>query len=59
MLKTRLIALALLLSAPCVAMAQQAPAPAAPSLDFEFFRQRVMPILTTQRPGHARTHRGP
>lgn len=55
MLKASLIALGLLLSASGAAMAQPAPASAtSPTLDFEFFRQRVMPILTTQRPGHAR-----
>jgi hypothetical protein len=35
------------------ALAQQRPA-STPSLDFEFFRTRVQPILLARRPGHAR-----
>jgi hypothetical protein len=35
---------------------QQPPAaqPSSPSLDFEFFKTRVQPILLARRPGHAR-----
>jgi hypothetical protein len=33
---------------------QPASAPAAPSLDYAFFRDRVQPILLAKRPGHAR-----
>src|SRR5574339_1123129 len=36
-----------------VLMLQQ-PAPPAPSLDFEYFRERVQPIFTTKRTGNAR-----
>lgn len=32
----------------------QDPAPAAPALDFAYFRERVQPIFVTKRPGHAR-----
>ena len=28
--------------------------PAAPALDFEFFKTRVQPIFLAERPGHAR-----
>lgn len=37
------------------ASAQSAPAPtAAPKLDYDFFKARIEPILTTKRDGHAR-----
>lgn len=36
-----------------VLLAQQ-PAPTAPSLDFEYFKTKVQPILTTKRAGNAR-----
>jgi len=36
------------------ALLLQNPAPAAPSLDFEYFKARVQPIFTTKRPGNAR-----
>jgi len=59
--RARLIVLGLLLSASSAAMAQPAAAPpaatpaaAGPTLDYEFFKARVLPILITKRPGHAR-----
>src|SRR2546427_13009919 len=33
---------------------QTASSPAAPSLDYSFFKERVQPILLKKRPGHAR-----
>src|SRR5262249_12922151 len=33
---------------------QSAARPAAPSLDYAFFKERVQPILLKKRPGHAR-----
>ena len=33
---------------------QTATSPAAPSLDYSFFKDRVQPILLKKRPGHAR-----
>lgn len=36
------------------ALLMQQPAPASPSLDFEFFKTKVQPIFTTKRPEHAR-----
>ena len=33
---------------------QPATSPAAPSLDYSFFKDRVQPILLKKRPGHAR-----
>lgn len=53
----RWIALGLFLSASSAAMAQPAAAPPAapgPALDYDFFKARVLPILITKRPGHAR-----
>ena len=35
-------------------MLAQQPAPSRSSLDFEFFKARVQPILTAKREGHAR-----
>jgi hypothetical protein len=35
-------------------LAGQAPAAVASALDYEFFRSRVQPILSSKRPGHAR-----
>ena len=34
--------------------AQQAPAPARPTLDYEYFKTKVEPIFLKKRPGHAR-----
>ncbi len=36
------------------AAAQAPPRPAAPALDYEFFKTRVQPIFLAERPGHAR-----
>jgi len=47
----RLLVLALLAGFATSAAAQQ---PAAPSLDYEFFKARVQPVFTTKRPGNAR-----
>ena len=33
---------------------QRGSAPSSPTLDFEFFKTRVQPILIAKRPGHAR-----
>jgi YVTN family beta-propeller protein len=39
---------------PVAAMLLQQPAPASPSLDFEYFKTKVQPIFTTKRADHAR-----
>src|SRR5262245_21514970 len=39
---------------PIAALLMQQPAPPPPSLDFEFFKNRVQPIFTTKRPGNSR-----
>jgi len=39
---------------PAVAARGAGQPPAAPSLDFDFFKTRVQPIFTAKRPGHAR-----
>lgn len=56
-----LFVLGLMLSASSAALAQPAPAPATPAakpagptLDYGFFKARVLPILITKRAGHAR-----
>ena len=36
------------------AMLMQQPAPASPSLDFEYFKAKVQPVFTTKRAGNAR-----
>jgi hypothetical protein len=36
------------------AMLMQQPAPSSPSLDFQFFKERVQPIFTTKRTGNSR-----
>jgi YVTN family beta-propeller protein len=36
------------------ALLVQQPAPATPTLDYEYFKARVQPIFTTKRPGNAR-----
>lgn len=58
MSRVGLFVLGLLLSASSAAMAQPASAPAAkpagPTLDYDFFKARVLPILITKRPGHPR-----
>jgi hypothetical protein len=48
MLATQILAIAMMLA--------QGPAssPAAPSLDYSFFKERVQPIFLQKRPGHAR-----
>jgi len=46
---TMLMVLAGLVQSP-----ESSPKPAAPSLDFAFFRDRVQPIFLKKRPGHAR-----
>ena len=45
--------LLLLAAAPLVAQ-QSSSAPAAPALDYEFFKEKVQPIFLKKRPGHAR-----
>src|SRR6266566_4344039 len=37
-----------------VALLAKQPAPSSTSVDFEFFKTRIQPILTAKRPGHAR-----
>ena len=37
-----------------IALLAQQPAPSSTSVDFEFFKTRIQPILTAKRPGHAR-----
>ena len=39
---------------PIVALLLQQPAPSTPSLDFQFFKERVQPIFTTKRAGNSR-----
>jgi hypothetical protein len=34
---------------------QSASSPAAPTLDYSFFKERVQPIFLKKRPGHARS----
>jgi hypothetical protein len=51
--RTTLVFSALLVAAFVGAHAQQS-APAAPALDYEFFKAKVQPIFLTKRPGHAR-----
>jgi hypothetical protein len=46
-----IVSLAVLLGA---LVQQPASAPPSPTLDFEFFKTRVQPILLAKRPGHAR-----
>src|SRR5216117_197192 len=36
-----------------VALLAQQPAPSSTSVDFEYFKTRIQPILTAKRPGHA------
>src|SRR6185503_10069260 len=47
----RLLVLALLVISAASAAAQQ---PATPALDYEFFKARIQPVLTTKRDGNAR-----
>jgi len=51
--RTTLIFAALLVTALVSAHAQQ-PAPAAPALNYEYFKAKVEPIFLNKRPGHAR-----
>jgi YVTN family beta-propeller protein len=39
---------------PLAALLMQQPAPSTPSLDFQFFKERVQPIFTTKRAGNSR-----
>ena len=40
----------------CLITTHPASAQSGPILDFEFFKERVQPILLAKRPGHARCH---
>ena len=40
--------------APLAVLLLQQPAPSAPSLDFQFFKERIQPIFTTKRDGNSR-----
>ena len=50
---SRLLVLALLVASAAVAVAQ-AQQPAAPALDYDFFKARIQPVFTTKRAGNAR-----
>lgn len=53
-MRTTLVLSALLVTTLAAAHAQQPAAPAGPSLDYEYFKAKVQPILLAKRPGHAR-----
>src|SRR5262245_52030219 len=48
------LTIAVCILAAAVSTGQQPPAPAASSLDFEYFRTKVQPIFLAKREGHAR-----